>query len=73
VRTGGDEPALLWLTVGLLATDGFALQIKLKKAVKVHWCDCSLGSFTNVKWSSFVSRLATAAVWKYGSGMKTPG
>jgi hypothetical protein len=28
-------PAGLWLTVGLLAADGFALQLRLRKAEKV--------------------------------------
>lgn len=38
-------PAGLWLTVGLLAADGFALQLRLRKADKVRqglvqllWC-----------------------------------
>lgn len=30
-----DAPAALWLTVGLLAADGFALQLKLRKSDKV--------------------------------------
>lgn len=29
-------PAGLWLTVGLLAADGFALQLRLRKADKVR-------------------------------------
>jgi len=28
---------VLWVTVGLLATDGFALQLKLKHADEVRW------------------------------------
>ena len=32
-----DTPAGLWLTVGLLATDGLALQLRLKRAAKVRW------------------------------------
>lgn len=35
VRSCDEGPAALWLTVGLLAADGFALQLKLKKAEKV--------------------------------------
>jgi hypothetical protein len=31
----GGPPAGLWLTVGLLAADGFALQLRLKKADRV--------------------------------------
>eukprot|EP00877_Chromochloris_zofingiensis_P004789 jgi/Chrzof1/14310/Cz08g32160.t1 len=34
VRSCDEGPAALWLTVGLLAADGFALQLKLKKAEK---------------------------------------
>lgn len=32
----GGPPVGLWLTVGLLAADGFALQLRLKKADKVR-------------------------------------
>jgi hypothetical protein len=35
VRTHNDTPPGLWLTVGLLATDGLALQLRLKRADKV--------------------------------------
>ena len=31
----GGPPPGLWLTVGLLAADGFALQLRLKKADRV--------------------------------------
>jgi hypothetical protein len=31
-------PSGLWLTAGLLAADGFALQLRLRKADKVGWC-----------------------------------
>lgn len=36
VRSAGEEPAALWVTLGLLATDGVALQLKLKRAEKVR-------------------------------------
>jgi len=36
VRSHDDTPAGLWLTVGLLATDGLALQLQLKRAAKVR-------------------------------------
>jgi hypothetical protein len=32
----GGPPTGLWLTVGLLAADGFALQLRLKKADRVR-------------------------------------
>lgn len=37
-------PAGLWLTVGLLAADGFALQLRLRKADKVRgMLSCAAG------------------------------
>jgi hypothetical protein len=39
VRTHDDTPLGLWLTVGLLATDGLALQLRLKRAAKVRDAD----------------------------------
>ena len=36
VRSHDDTPPGLWLTVGLLATDGLALQLRLKRADKVR-------------------------------------
>eukprot|EP00775_Hariotina_reticulata_P002322 gene2322-2630_t len=46
VGEDADAPAALWLTVGLLAADGFALQLKLRKSdkptdrdrVEGSWC-----------------------------------
>lgn len=45
-------PAGLWLTVGLLAADGFALQLRLRKADKVRqglvqllWCHMAMAMF----------------------------
>lgn len=35
VRSSSEGPAALWLTVGLLAVDGLALQLRLKKHEKV--------------------------------------
>lgn len=36
VRSCNEGPAGLWLTVGLLAADGLALQLRLKKAEQVR-------------------------------------
>ncbi len=36
VRSSSEGPAALWLTVGLLAVDGLALQLRLKKHEKVR-------------------------------------
>ncbi len=36
VRSSSEGPAALWLTVGLLAVDGLALQLRLKKHDKVR-------------------------------------
>lgn len=48
VRSQDETPAGLWLTVGLLAIDGLALQLRLKRAAKVSivlaglWCTACL-------------------------------
>ena len=31
-----ELPSAMWVTVGLLARDGFALQVKLKRCAKAH-------------------------------------
>lgn len=44
VRSANDGPAALWVTVGLLATEGMALQLKMKKADVVSVVDEQKGS-----------------------------
>ncbi|KAF5841932.1 hypothetical protein DUNSADRAFT_10103 [Dunaliella salina] len=39
----GEQPPIVWVTIGLLATDGLALQLKLKRADKPRERDRVLG------------------------------
>ncbi|GBF95610.1 hypothetical protein Rsub_08592 [Raphidocelis subcapitata] len=75
VRSQSDAPEALWLTVGLLATDGLALQLRLKRAAKPAERDPVMGAWCAYQavGGAVTTRVAAAAGAEAGAGRGASG